>query len=320
MTTGNCRNVHRATLATRLRTTPPRAKQPPDARLACPKGAGPVRVLFDSEKDKPRGKVDAGSTWVRAPNQSVFPPVSANATSGHTSWFSSEPPLDAVVSSLTMHPIALPTGRPAYLWFQQWRLLEVGPNTHRIFDGGTVEIADVTNGGQPKDASGRPWVNGPHDVITDQSDNPSAGRVSFGGDSRGYLASRLALKHYAGHAVSPQFTMNTDGTGAEVGWYLDDIRVFTCGRAPVPKSTPRIVGAATVGAELTAKPGRWSPHDARKRVQWYADGHAIAGATGTSYVVRGADLGKRLAVKVTARSHGRHAATFSAATGPVTNG
>ena len=45
---------------------------------------GPVRVLFDSEKGKPRSKFDAGSAWLRAPNLSAFPPVAANATSGHT--------------------------------------------------------------------------------------------------------------------------------------------------------------------------------------------------------------------------------------------
>ena len=58
------------------------------------------------------------------------------------------------------------------------------------------------------------------------------------GDSRGYLASRLTLTRYAGHAVSPQFTMNTDNDSTEQGWYLDDIRVYTCGRAPVPRSDP----------------------------------------------------------------------------------
>ena len=103
-----------------------------------------MRVLFDSEKGDPAGRFDAGSTWVRAPDESVFPPASANATSGHTSWFSSEPQ-DTTVSSLTMHPVALPAGRPSYLWFQQWRLLESGTivgGTPINYDGGTVEVAD----------------------------------------------------------------------------------------------------------------------------------------------------------------------------------
>jgi Zn-dependent metalloprotease len=312
----DCRNVHRATLATGLRTTPPRAKQPPDARLTCPRGSGPVRVLFDSEKGTPTSEFDAGSTWLRAPSSSVVAPVPANATSGRRSWYSFAPE-DFTVSSLTMHPVALPAGRRAYLWFQQWRLLEFGVNTHTIFDGGTVEVADTTRGLGPQHAEGLPWVNGPRDVITDAFANPAAGRRSFGADSRGYLASRLALKRFAGHAVSPRFTMNTDNSNAGLGWYLDDVRVYTCGRAPVPRSTPRVTGDPTVGSRLTATPGQWSPSGSSTRVHWYADGEAIAGATGTAYVVQAGDVGRLITVKVTARSHGRHGSTFSPATGPV---
>ena len=269
MTRADCRNVHKATLATRLRTTPARAKQPPDARLTCPRGAGPVRVLFDSEKGAPASKFDAGSTWLRAPRLSplAFPQVPANATSGRRSWFSIEPQ-DTTVSPLTMHPVALPAGRPAYLWFQQWRLLESGTivgGTPINYDAGTVEVDDATRGHHAHPAERMPWVNGPRDVITDQFGNPSAGRVGFSRDSRGYVASRLTLNRFSGHAVSPQFTMNTDNDSTEQGWYLDDIRVYTCGRAPVPRSTPRISGAAAVGARLTATTGRWSPSRAKRR-------------------------------------------------------
>ncbi len=324
MTRADCRNVHKATLATRLRTTPPRAKQPPDAPIACPKGAGPVRVLFDSEKGVPADKFDAGSTWLRAPDlsPSAFPQVPANATSGRRSWFSIEPQ-DTTVSSLTMHPVALPAGRPSYLWFQQWRLMESGTivgGTPINYDAGTVEVDDTTRGNGAQPAEGLRWVNGPRNVITDQFGNPSAGRVGFSRDSRGYVASRLTLNRFGGHAVSPQFTMNTDNDSTEQGWYLDDIRVYTCGRAPVPRSTPRISGVATVGTRLTATTGRWSPARATSHVHWYADGHPIAGATRLRYVVRAVDLGKRISVNVTATSQGRHASTFSPATAPVATG
>jgi bacillolysin len=310
--------VHRATLATHLRTTPPRAKQPPDAPMTCPKGAGPVRVLFDSEKGgAPATKFDAGSTWLRAPTDPLaIPAVDANAVSGRGSWFSFDPDNPPTVSSLVMHPVALPAGHRAYLWFQQWRLLDFGPSTGRIFDGGTVEVADTTSGTGPKHAERLPWVNGPHDVIYDLFSNPAAGRVSFGADSRGYLASRLSLKRYAGHAVAPQFTMNTDTSVGLIGWYLDDVRVYTCGRGPVPRSAPSITGAPTAGSTLIAEPGQWSPSRVQG-VQWYAGGVAIAGATGTSYVVRPADAGKRISVKVTATAHQHHTSTFSTATAPV---
>jgi hypothetical protein len=287
--------------------------------MTCPKGAGPVRVLFDSEKGNVRSKFHAESGWLRAPNARVFPPVAANSTSGHTSWFSSDPE-NFTESSLRMHPVALPAGRPAYLWFQQWRVLEASTNfdgTHVNYDGGTVEVRDDTLGSHPKDAARKPWINGPRDVITRRYHNPAGGRLSFSRDSRGYLASRLALGRYAGHAVSPQFTMNTDDSNSAPGWYLDDIRVYTCGRGPVPKTAPRVFGTPSVGKRLTVHAGRWSPSHTKRHVQWYAGRHRIAGAEGTSYRLRHRDLGKRISVRVTATSHGRETSTFSAATARV---
>ena len=116
-------------------------------------------------------------------------------------------------------------------------------------------------------------------MITDQFGNPSAGRVGFSRDSRGYLASRLRLTRYAGHAVSPQFTMNTDNDSTEPGWYLDDVRVYTCGRAPVPKSTPQITGAATSG-RAHGDDGSLVASDAAGRSSGTPTGQPIAGATG----------------------------------------
>jgi hypothetical protein len=55
-----------------------------------------------------------------------------------------------------------------------------------------------------------------------------------------------------------------------------------------------------------------------RSIHWYADGVRIAGASGTSYVVRAADVGKRISVKVTATAHQRHTSTFSGATARVT--
>ena len=43
--------------------------------------------------------------------------------------------------------------------------------------------------------------------------------------------------------------MNTDNDSTGLGWYLDDVRVYTCGRGPVPTSTPTITGTATIGAQ-----------------------------------------------------------------------
>ncbi|WP_151082086.1 M4 family metallopeptidase [Nocardioides cynanchi] len=309
----DCRSVHRATVATQMRTTPPAAAQPPDAPESCPAGAGRVRVLFDSEKGSPRSKFVTGPTWSRSPSADG----PANAISGTHSWFSLDPEDIGTSALVARRPVALPAGRPVYLWFHQWRVLDfIG---HGVFDAGTVGIADRSTDSRPRNAARLPWVNGPHNLIDDRYGNPAGGQLGFGRDSFGYVASRADLSSYAGHAVTPRFTMNTDNSVAFPGWYLDDIRVYTCGSRLVPTRSPVISGRARVGARLTASRGGWSLSGTTTRFQWRSGGHAVHGATGASYRVQRADLGHRITVRVTAYRSGRgHTATISPATSRVT--
>ncbi|WP_214413897.1 N-acetylmuramoyl-L-alanine amidase [Sphaerisporangium fuscum] len=62
---------------------------------------------------------------------------------------------------------------------------------------------------------------------------------------------------------------------------------------------PAVSGAAKVGEELTASSGSWSRQVAGFTYQWYVGGAPVEGATGTTYRVRPADLGKTVTVKVT---------------------
>ena len=114
ITPGDCRNVHRATLATA-------AAHHPAARQAAPRRpddvpAGPARCGCCStprRETRPAGST-RGPTWVRAPNQTVFPPVAANATSGHRSWFSSEPGHDGqLADDASRRPPDRSSGVPA---------------------------------------------------------------------------------------------------------------------------------------------------------------------------------------------------------------
>ena len=64
-------------------------------------------------------------------------------------------------------------------------------------------------------------------------------------------------------------------------------------------ATPAVVGAATVGRTLTARPGSWGPAPVTLAYRWYADGSAIRGATSSSYRLAPAQAGKRITVRVT---------------------
>ncbi|WP_309068756.1 endo-1,4-beta-xylanase, partial [Microbacterium sp.] len=63
--------------------------------------------------------------------------------------------------------------------------------------------------------------------------------------------------------------------------------------------TPTISGTVKVGGKLTAHAGTWAPAPVTVTYQWLSDGKRIPGATRSTYVVRGADKGRRISVTVT---------------------
>jgi hypothetical protein len=98
---------------------------------------------------------------------------------------------------------------------------------------------------------------------------------------------------------------------------------FTVVAQPALKvvTKPAITGVAAVGSQLKASTGTWNPKASTFTYQWAAGNTPISDATGATYRVRAADLGKKLSVSVTATKPGYTAATAkSAATGSVAKG
>lgn len=62
---------------------------------------------------------------------------------------------------------------------------------------------------------------------------------------------------------------------------------------------PSLTGTALVGRTLSASPGEFTPTGATPRYQWLRDGAEISGATSRTYTLRPADVGHRVAVRVT---------------------
>lgn len=63
---------------------------------------------------------------------------------------------------------------------------------------------------------------------------------------------------------------------------------------------PTVTGTAVVGKTVTASRGSWAPVAPTKfRYQWYRNGSKIKGATKKSYLLKAADRGKLIAVRVT---------------------
>ncbi len=93
--------------------------------------------------------------------------------------------------------------------------------------------------------------------------------------------------------------------------------------APVNTSLPQISGAAKVGDTLSATDGSWSGSPTGYTYQWSdcdSDGSncsSISGATSSSYMVGGGDLGDTLVVSVTASNAGGSNTASSAPTAVV---
>ena len=298
-TAADCAAVHQATLATELRNTPVNNPQPADATLSCAAGSS-VRVLFDSESGTPEAKFTAGAGWSRT----GIPGWGENAHSKPASWSHIDSSSAGAVPLVAASPIALPAGQASYLFFQHWRVLEYDGNG--FYDAGTVEIDSGTG---PADAAGLPWINGPSQPIFVGSGNPSAGRLGFGGDGRGYLASRVDLSSLAGKSVTPRFTLSSDsfnfGPYLVVGWYVDDITVYTCDPLPLPPPTPQPSAATSVKVKgkLFKAVVKWQPPATNPAaVTGYrvtTTGKTVTvGAGATKAVVKGLKQGKTYAFTV----------------------
>lgn len=80
-------------------------------------------------------------------------------------------------------------------------------------------------------------------------------------------------------------------------------RTYEVVSAPAGSGTPR------VGEALSVSNGTWTPGDASFRYEWQVDDRTVEGATGSSFVPRAGDVGKPVAVLVTA--YGSTANEFS---------
>ncbi|MFE7227802.1 M4 family metallopeptidase [Nocardioides sp. NPDC057577] len=303
-TSSDCATVHQATEVTQLRTNPTVEGTRTDAQMSCPAQTA-VRTLFDSETGDAASKFAAGS-WTRNPSTYWGP----NATSGKDAWHYSPASRSGAMTKgrtrlQTLNGIELPAGQTTYMWFRQWHLFDY--DSGGAWDGGVVGWTDDTT--QTTWRSGtNGWTNGPNGRIQTSSspyynDNPNAGQTAFVRDGKGWYASQVDLSEYAGHTLRPYFEASWDSLGWYVGWFLDDIKVYTCEPIPLANTAaPTITGTPRVGSTLTATPGVWSPAATSVSHQWLRDGSPISGATSSTYTLAAADHGTRVSVRVTASS------------------
>ncbi|WP_432044187.1 Tat pathway signal protein [Streptomyces cadmiisoli] len=111
-------------------------------------------------------------------------------------------------------------------------------------------------------------------------------------------------------------------TAVRSGWQSGTATsaAVTVAKGDAPKATklPVISGTAKVGRTLKTTKGTWSPAATSYKYQWYANGKAITGATKSSLVLKSAQKGKKITVKVIAlRTGHKDGSAVSKPTGTV---
>jgi hypothetical protein len=234
-TAGDCTQVQRAVAATEMLRQPRVAAAPEAAR--CPARHTAGRQLFFDNMERPARRVwSLGRLWTRLPRpgrQLVGP----YATSGRRSMFGldSDPSTgQRAQGSVTLRRrIRVPGAGRTFLHFDHARSFEHNFRTGRrarYFDGGRLEYS-LNRGRTWSNAAGLRWVNGPRQRVIGSGRRPFRG---FGGDSHGYMSSRVELSRFAGRTVRLRWTVSADPAVGFVssleffGWWIDDVDVYAC--------------------------------------------------------------------------------------------
>ena len=254
ITASDCAEVSKAVLATEMATPPTNAPAPLDAPV-CAAGQTPTDLFFDNLENPGSGKW--ASAALVGTNRWYYPPLSnpfgfydaAQPTSGQYNFWGYDQPTTSDFHIGMTSNVALPASGTAYLHFKHTYRFD---GTSTRYDGGVVEYS-TNNGGSWSDAGGLFVNNGYNGTLSNSFGNPLGGRQAFTGSSFGYTASRASLASLAGQNVRFRFRIGTDSSGDELGWWIDDIRIYTCGSAPTstPTRTPTSTATPTNTATTT---------------------------------------------------------------------
>ncbi|MEQ1908159.1 MAG: FG-GAP-like repeat-containing protein [Vicinamibacterales bacterium] len=223
ITLADCAEVRKATVAVEMNLQPLTGTN--IEAPTCPVGQSPRNIFFD-DLEHGAGNFTFGAI-VGSSRWQLDAPGDPYAHSGRHELYANDTPAAASDTTASMtNSYTLPAN--AYLRFDHSFFFE---QEFSSWDGGVVEYsadggASWVDAGALFDAVG---YNGALNVST----NPLTGRAAFVRSSHGYVASRATLASLAGQSVRFRWRMGLDNSVDAGGWWLDDIRIYTCG-APAP--------------------------------------------------------------------------------------
>jgi Zn-dependent metalloprotease len=197
-------------------------------------------LFFDDMENTSSGKwvhgVAIGSDeWYYPQNSNPYEFDATYATSGQYNiwgYNTGEAASDYYISMTS--DVTFPDSGSLFMHFNHAYDFEYGPSygVNYNFDGGVLEYS--TNGGSTwLDAQSLMVVNGYNGTIIPSFGNPLGGRKAFVHSSHGYVSTKLDLSSLAGEGVRFRFRIGTDDFGDGLGWFIDDVKIYTCS-APDP--------------------------------------------------------------------------------------
>jgi Zn-dependent metalloprotease len=250
MTLAHCKSVRQATTVTQMNQKP-RTNAPRTAPV-CAVGKAPIDVFRDDLEDPGADRWE--SDRLVGKKRGWFYPQNPNNVAGWDGSWSSSGKLNFYApnrgsrsdSVMRMRaPVELPP--KAYLRFEHG--FDFDKDARRRYDGGLVEIK--VDGG-PWRGVGQLFTHGGYDGrIAKGTGNPLKGRKAFTGSSRGWAQARVDLRAFAGSKVKVRFRMGSDRKVGARGWYIDDIRIYTCSADDEPPTGSLTIDA---GADRTREP------------------------------------------------------------------
>ena len=233
---GDCQQVRNATLAVEMHLEPSTGFNP-DAPVCAP-GQVPAAVFFDDIESGLGNFVTSSSA-----GPSRWSAVQDYAHSGLRALYGDDLAAGPGDSSIAMaSAVTVPPG--AFLHFAH----AFGFHTPDR-DGGVVEY--TVNGTTWLDAGPLFDATGYRGPIATGFSNPLAGRSAFIGTSHGYISSRLNLSSLAGQSVRFRWRLGVDTSGFDLGWLVDDIRIYQCSGAQITGVTPPTGRQGRVGLNVS---------------------------------------------------------------------
>ena len=227
ITASDCQQVRNATDAVEMNLQPLVEYNP--KALICAPNNHPVNIFFD---DMESGTSNWSMNALVGTSRWGYDSIPFNAYSGKHSLYANDAPGTASESYAAM-VTGVPITTGMYLHFAQDYGFEYGTPATPPFtlptgpDGGVVEFS-INGGASWNDLNLKFDLDGYNGQIASPS-NPLNGRSGFVNSSHGYNSSRADLSTLAGQPnVKFRWIMVTDSTNYNHGWWLDDVRIYTC--------------------------------------------------------------------------------------------